>query len=76
RFTAPPPDIAGKGWANPVAAVLSLALCLDHLGETDAAQTVEQAAVSVLPDLATMGGPEMGMSTMEIGELIAVRVAG
>ena len=70
------PDIAGKGWANPIAAVLSLALCLDHLGETDAAQTVEQAAVSVLPELATMGGPEMGMSTMEIGELIAARVAG
>ena len=70
------PDIAGRGWANPVAAVLSLAMCLDHLGETDAASAVEQAAVSVLPELKTMGGPDMGMSTTELGELIASRVTG
>ncbi|MGH8928530.1 MAG: 3-isopropylmalate dehydrogenase [Acidimicrobiia bacterium] len=70
------PDIAGKGWANPVAAVLSAALCLDHLGETEAARVVEEAAVSVLPELKAMGGPDMGMSTPEIGDLIASRIAG
>jgi 3-isopropylmalate dehydrogenase len=70
------PDIAGKGWANPVAAVLSASMCLDHLGESLAATAVEEAAVSVLPDLKTMGGPEMGMSTTEIGDLIASRIAG
>lgn len=68
------PDIAGNGWANPVAAVLSAALCLDHLGETDAAVAVEDAAASVLPELRTMGGPDMGMSTPQIGDLIASRV--
>ena len=68
------PDIAGKGWANPVAAVLSVALCLDHLGEPEAAKSVEEAAVSVLPELGTMGGPDMGMSTGQIGDLIASRV--
>lgn len=68
------PDIAGKGWANPVAAVLSLAMCLDHLGEPEAAAAVETAAVSVLPELKTMGGPDMGMSTTEIGALIASRL--
>lgn len=70
------PDIAGKGWANPVAAVLSAAMCLDHLGEEDAAEAVETAAVSVLPELKSMGGADMGMSTSEIGDLIAQRVAG
>jgi 3-isopropylmalate dehydrogenase len=70
------PDIAGKGWANPVAAVLSLAMCLDHLGEIEAAAAVEQAAVSVLPELQSMGGRHMGLSTSEIGELIAARVNG
>jgi 3-isopropylmalate dehydrogenase len=70
------PDIAGKGWANPVAAVLSAAMCLQHLGEEDAAAAVEAAAVSVLPELKTMGGADMGMSTSEIGALIAERVAG
>lgn len=70
------PDIAGKGWANPVAAVISAAMCLEHLGETDAATAVEKAAASVLPDLKTMGGPEMGMSTSQIGDVIAGRVTG
>ncbi|MPZ54357.1 MAG: 3-isopropylmalate dehydrogenase [Acidimicrobiia bacterium] len=70
------PDIAGNGWANPVAAILSLAMCLDHLGEADAAQAVTSAAVSVLPELKTMGGPDMGMSTAQIGDLIASRVGG
>ncbi len=68
------PDIAGNGWANPVASVLSLSMCLAHLGEVDAAKAVETAAVSVLPELKTMGGPDMGMSTSEIGSLIAARV--
>ena len=70
------PDIAGKGWANPVAAVLSASMCLDHLGEPDAARAVEEAAVSVLPELKSMGGPDMGMSTAAIGDLIASRIAG
>jgi 3-isopropylmalate dehydrogenase len=69
------PDIAGRGWANPVAAVLSAAMCLDHLGEKEAATTVEAAAASVLGDLKTMGGPDMGMSTTEIGDVIAERIA-
>lgn len=70
------PDIAGKGWANPVAAILSLALCLDHLGESEAAKAVEEAAVSALGDLKAMAGPEMGMTTSEIGAAIASRIGG
>ena len=37
------PDIAGQGIANPVAAILSGAMMLDHLGETDAAQRIRTA---------------------------------
>ncbi len=70
------PDIAGRGWANPVAAVLSAALALRHLGETEASETVEEAATSILPELKAMGGPDMGMSTSEIGDVIAARIAG
>jgi 3-isopropylmalate dehydrogenase len=69
------PDIAGKGWANPVAAVISASMCLDHLGETEAARVVEEAAASVLPELKAMGGPDMGMSTAQIGDLIADRIS-
>jgi 3-isopropylmalate dehydrogenase len=69
------PDIAGKGWANPVAAVLSGALCLDHLGETEAAGALEDAVGAVLPGLGGMGGPDMGYSTDEVGDRIAGLVA-
>ena len=51
------PDIAGRGWANPAAAVLSAALCLSHLGEVEAAAALEAAAGAILPTLDAMGGP-------------------
>ncbi len=71
------PDIVGTGWANPVAAVLTAAMCLDYLGEKEAAVKVEQAAAGVLPELGAMAGPEMGASTSEIGRWIteAITVA-
>ena len=69
------PDIAGKGWANPVAAVLSTAMCLQHLGEEEAAVAVEQAAAGVLPALGAMGGQGMGYSTAAIGDRIAAAIA-
>ncbi|MDP8969352.1 MAG: isocitrate/isopropylmalate family dehydrogenase, partial [Actinomycetota bacterium] len=70
------PDIAGKGWANPVAAVLSTALCLQHLGETQAAAALESAAAGVVGDLGAMGGPGMGYSTRQVGDRIAAGIAG
>ena len=69
------PDIAGKGYANPVAAVLSASMCLAHLGEAEAASALEQAAGQVLPELSSMGGPDMGYSTEGIGDRIAELVA-
>ncbi len=39
------PDIAGKGVANPVAAILSAGLMLDHLGETSAAAKIRAACI-------------------------------
>jgi isocitrate dehydrogenase (NAD+) len=42
------PDIAGKGWANPIAATRSAALMLRHLGEIEVAESIENAIVSVL----------------------------
>jgi 3-isopropylmalate dehydrogenase len=37
------PDIAGRGIANPLGSILSLALLLEHLGEAAAAARVERA---------------------------------
>ncbi len=44
------PDIAGQGVANPVAAVWTAALMLDHLGESEAAAELEAAIETVLED--------------------------
>jgi len=64
------PDIAGKGWANPIACILSVALMLEHLGETDAAQRVEQAAVGTLGKLGGTAGEAMGYTTQQVGDMV------
>src|SRR5438094_2187883 len=42
------PDIAGKDIANPLAAILSVALLLDHLGLTKSAAAVRNAVAAIL----------------------------
>ncbi|MDR1545326.1 MAG: isocitrate/isopropylmalate dehydrogenase family protein [Deltaproteobacteria bacterium] len=42
------PDIAGTGRANPLAAILSGAMLLDHLGQAEAAEAVRRAAAAFL----------------------------
>jgi len=44
------PDIAGKGIANPIAAILSVAMMLDHLQEATAAQRIRQAVQQAIAD--------------------------
>jgi 3-isopropylmalate dehydrogenase len=59
------PDIAGKGIADPTAAVMSVALLLAHLGEDEAAARVDAA---VAQHLATLDGAKL--STSETGDRI------
>ncbi len=63
------PDIAGQGTADPTAAVLSVALLLDHLGHGDAARTVQDA---VAADLAAHGTG--GRSTAEVADALLARL--
>jgi 3-isopropylmalate dehydrogenase len=58
------PDIAGQGKADPTAAVLSVAMLLEHAGEAEAAARVEAA---VAADLATRDPRHPG-STADIGD--------
>jgi len=44
------PDIAGKGIANPVAAIWTASMMLDHLGEPEAGAAVLQAIEAALAD--------------------------
>jgi 3-isopropylmalate dehydrogenase len=58
------PDIVGTGKADPRAAILSAAMMLDHLGETEAATRVRAAASE----------PVSGTTT-EIGDQIAGKLS-
>jgi 3-isopropylmalate dehydrogenase len=61
------PDIAGKGVADPVAAVLSVALLLDHLGHPEAARRVQNAVAAELSGRVA-GAP---LRTAEVGDRLA-----
>jgi tartrate dehydrogenase/decarboxylase/D-malate dehydrogenase len=68
------PDIAGQGIANPIAAIWTAALMLEHLGLNDEATQVMRAieattaAGIVTPDL---GGTA---TTREVGDAIVARL--
>ena len=70
------PDIAGQQKADPTAAILSVALMLEHLGLDDAARRVESAVVEDLAARAGAGDSSPVRRTAEIGDSIAARVAG
>ncbi|MDR3202460.1 MAG: 3-isopropylmalate dehydrogenase [Bifidobacteriaceae bacterium] len=63
------PDIAGRGVADPTAAVLSVSMLLDHLGLAAPAAAVEAA---VAADLAQRGTAKR--STAEVGDAIVGRI--
>ena len=75
------PDIAGKGMANPIATVLSVALMMRYsLGLTEEAAAVERAVEQVLasglrtPDVAGAGGDGKQVGTSEMGDALAAAV--
>ena len=70
------PDIAGQGISNPIAAIWSGALMLEHLGHADAAADVMKAIERVLvegPRTKDMGGKS---NTREVGDAIADALRG
>jgi len=65
------PDIAGQGLADPVAAVLSVAIMLDHLGHPEAARRVERAVAAELSGRT----PARAIRTEEVGDRLASLVS-
>jgi 3-isopropylmalate dehydrogenase len=71
------PKYAGKNVANPVAAVASVQMLLDFVGETEAAATVENAIAANLQSRKIPGlTANCGLSTSQIGDLLAAAVRG
>lgn len=73
------PDIAGKGWANPLGTLLSVALMLRHsCGLEDSARAVELAVEQALDagcrtrDIAAAGAPFL--HTSEMGDEVVKRL--
>ncbi|QDU29850.1 D-malate dehydrogenase [decarboxylating] [Anatilimnocola aggregata] len=64
------PDIAGRGIANPIAAVLSTAMLLDHVDQPTAAQRVRTAVEQTL--LQGSATPDLGgkLTTQQMGEAV------
>ena len=70
------PDIAGKGIANPLAAILSGAMMMRHLGEDAAAGSVESAALRVVELGETLTPDLDGTSTTEqVGDAVVSALA-
>ncbi len=76
------PDIAGKGVANPLATILSVAMMLRYsLNQADMADRIEQAVNSVLDqglrtaDIISAGAREVGTSEMGDAVVAALRAS-
>ena len=75
------PDIAGKGVANPLATILSVAMMLRHsLNQPEAADRIEAAVGAVLsaglrtPDIHSAGMTQVG--TREMGDAVVAVLTG
>ena len=64
-------DIAGTGTANPLAAIRSAAMMLEHLGEAEASAKILAAVLALQDELASSGEKP---STSAIGDTIAGRL--
>jgi 3-isopropylmalate dehydrogenase len=77
------PDIAGKGIANPLGAILTAAMLLRHSAQLEHEARAVEAAVSQAleegyrtTDLERAGAPGKHVSTGEMGELVRERLTG
>jgi 3-isopropylmalate dehydrogenase len=71
------PKYTGKNVINPLAAICAGAMMLDTLGETAAAQAVEDAVMwTTANKVRNLSAGQMGYSTSEVGDLVANQVAG
>jgi 3-isopropylmalate dehydrogenase len=69
------PNIAGKGIANPMGAILAAGMMFDYFGWSDAAKKIEAAVRAALREGKTPADLGGSMSTAAIGDFIADWVA-
>ena len=70
------PKYTGTGKINPMAAILSVQMMLDYLGENRAAAILEKACIEVISrKMISMAAGKMGMTTSEVGDAVAEEIA-
>jgi len=66
------PKYTGKNVINPLAAICAGGMMLEVLGETEAAQQIENAVIKVVSEkLESLSARRMGYSTTEVGNMVA-----
>lgn len=69
------PDIAGKGIACPLAAIMAAGMMLDYLGESDSANRIESSVEHLLASgQITSLDATSGLSTTQIGDMVVGQV--
>jgi len=68
------PKYAGQNTANPIAAILSMALLLDDLGHADAARSIDAAVETALNTEQTTADLGGALTTTEVGDRLAAAV--
>jgi 3-isopropylmalate dehydrogenase len=70
------PPLAGKNVANPMGAILTAAMMLNHLGFSNQAQKIESTVLEAVRQKKTTQDIGGSLGTKEVGNWIAARVAG
>jgi len=68
------PPLAGKNLANPMGAILTAAMMLNHLGLSNHAQKIEAAVLEAIHQKKTTQDVSGGLGTKEVGEWIARQI--
>jgi 3-isopropylmalate dehydrogenase len=69
------PKYKGQNIINPLAAICAGGMMLEHLGEERSGKAVEQAVIRVTAThLKSLAAGKMGMTTTEVGDLVATYV--
>jgi 3-isopropylmalate dehydrogenase len=69
------PPLAGKNVANPLGAILTAAMMLDHLGFGEAAHKIEAAVLEAVLQKKTTADVGGNLGTNEVGEWVARRTS-
>ncbi len=69
------PKYTGKNVINPLAAICAGQMLLDFLGETQAAQAIEDAVIKTVREkIKSLAAGKMGYGTSQVGDLVASAV--